>query len=300
MILKVLIDKSIMEAMHNKFMRKNSSLITTLLSLCMVVLSACQPAASSFETETPTPLTETPTPIATRIWFPSTSTPTVYFTPQQTPTPNESPDFGGLVIADDFSDHTSWTTGVSSAGNVAYGDNTLNLAVSTPGSILASYRKDTYFSDFYLETTVTANLCYPTDSYGLIFWSLNDRTYFRITFNCSGEYTLEKVKESNVTTLHDWTPSGQIPRGGLSPFRVGLWVGGGYVRLYLNGVYQDGVYLAPATGGIGAFAHSVEGPAVSISYSDMTIYSVSPGDYPLTPTPTKKPTQRPYSTLATP
>jgi hypothetical protein len=289
-----------MEAMHNNTTRKRVGSITAFLCLCLVILSACQPAASAFETETPTPLTETPTPTATRIWFPSTATPTVYFTPQQTPTPNEGPDFGGLVITDDFSDRTTWVTGVSADGNVAYGDNTLNLAVSTPGSTLTSFRKDTYFSDFYLETTITANLCSPTDIYGLVFWSLNDRTYYRISFNCSGEYAMEKVKESRISTLLDWSPSGQIPRGGLSPFRVGLWVGGGYVRLYLNDVYQNGVYMAPATGGIGAFAYSAEGPAVSISYSDMTIYSVSPGDYPLTPTPTKKPTQRPYPTLATP
>jgi hypothetical protein len=289
-----------MVSMCNNSCRKRSWLITALLGMWLVLLTACQPAASAFVTDTPTPLTETPTQTATRIWFPSTATPTVYITPDQTPTPNEGPDFGGLVIQDDFSDRTSWTTGVTADGNVAYGDNTLNLAVSTPGSTLISFRKDTYFTDFYLETTITANLCSPADTYGLIFWSLNDHTHFRISFNCSGEYTMEKVKEGKITTLHDWSPSGQIPRGGLSPFRVGLWVGGGYVRLYLNDVYQDGVYLAPATGGIGAFGHSAEGRAVSISLSDMTIFLVSPGDYPLTPTPTKKPTRRPYPTLATP
>jgi hypothetical protein len=289
-----------MVTMHKNTLQKKTRWITALLCLSLVILAACQAVTSTVETDTPTPLTETPTQTATRIWFPSTATPTVYTTPQQTPTPNEGPDYGGLVITDDFSDRISWTTGVSIDGNVAYGDNTLNLSVSAPGSTLTSFRKDTYFSDFYLETSVTANLCSPTDTYGLIFWSLNNRTYYRISFMCSGEYSLEKIKESRITTLLDWSASGQIPRGGLSPFRVGIWVGGGYVRLYLNGIYQDGIYLAPTTGGIGAFAYSAEGPAVSISFSDMTIYSVSPGDYPLTPTPTKKPTQRPYPTLATP
>ena len=289
-----------MVGMHNHNIWKKAWRAIGLICLLLITLSACQPAEATIDPETPTPLTQTPTSTSTRIWFPSTATPTVYFTPLQTPTPSESPDFGELIIKDDFFDRTAWINGAFPAGNVAYGDKTLNLAVSSPGSSLTSFRKDTYFSDFYMETTVTANLCSASDSYGLVFWSVNDKTYYRISFNCSGEYALEKVKEGRPTTLLDWSPSGQVPRGGLSPVRVGLWVGGGYIRLYLNGIFQAGMYLPPATGGIGVFAQSAEGPAVSISYSDMEIYSVSPIDYPLTPTPTKKPTRRPYPTLATP
>jgi hypothetical protein len=234
------------------------------------------------------------------VWFPSTSTPTIYVPPEETPTPWENPDFGELVLQDDFSDKFAWLTGSYPGGNVAYGEDTLNLGVASPGGALTSFRKDTYFTDLYWEITLTANLCSPADTYGLIFWSVNDQNYHQLSFNCSGEYSIEKVKGGRPSTLLDLTPSSQVPRGGLSPFRVGLWVGNGLVRVYLNDQFQTGIYLSPATGGIGVFARSSNGPAVSVSYSDMQIYLVSPADYPPTPTPTLKPTKKPYSTLATP
>ncbi len=250
--------------------------------------------------ESTTPTINTVYPTATRIWFPSTSTPTVYIPFENTPTPYESPDYDVLVITDDFSERKSWQSGSFPAGNVAYGKNTLNLAVSSPRASLTSFRSDSYFSDFYWEMTVTGNLCSPTDAFGLIFWSVNDLNYDRLSFNCAGEYAVEKVNNGRSSPLMDWSPSSQVPRGGLSPFRVGLWVGGGNVRIYLNDIYQDGVYLPPATGGIGIFAQSGDGPAMNISYSNMQLYSVSPSDYPATPTPTPLPTKKPFPTLPTP
>lgn len=263
-------------------------------------MAACQPVTATFEPDTPSPTMETITPTATRVWFPSTATPTVYIPPEETPTPPESPSFSELVIQDDFSDHTAWLTGTYAGGNVAYGVDNLNLGVATPNDLLTSFRKDTYFTDFYEEITVAANLCSPADTYGLIFWSVNDQTYHQLSFNCSGEFSIEKVKGGRISQLIEWTPSSQVPRGGLSPIRVGLWVGNGLVRVYLNGQFQTGMYIQTGTGGIGIFAHSSGGPAVSISFSDMQIYNVSLQDYPPTPTPTLRPTNKPYPTLPTP
>lgn len=269
---------------------------------CMAVLiTACQNPSSQGEPIELTPsLQRTLTPTSTRIWFPSTSTPTVFTPPEITPTPIEYPDFGQQILQDDFSNQSLWLNGVFDDGNVAFGDRTLNLAVSQPGGNLTSFRMEPYAGDFFWEITITANLCSPTDRYGLIFWSVNDQNYHRISFNCRGEFAVERVKSGKPAVLLEWSPSSQVPRGGLSPFRAGLWVGGGFVRLYLNDQFQSGIYLTPASGGIGIFADSDGGPAVNISYSDMQMYAVSPGDYPPTPAPTSTPTRKPFPTLPTP
>ena len=280
--------------------RQPSSTLLSMVCLAGIFLAACQPAAATFETDTPAPVIGTLTSTATRVWFPSTATPTVYVPPEETASPDESAGYGELVLEDDFSDHTAWLTGAYPGGNVAYGENTLNLAVAVPNGSLTSYRKDTYFSDLYWEVTVAANLCTPTDIYGLIFWSENDKNYHELAFNCSGEFSVDKVNSSYRSELLDWTASSQVPRGGLTPFRVGLWVGKGLVRIYLNDQYQTGVYVPAGTGGIGIFARSNGGPAVSVSYSDMQVYAVSPQDYPPTPTPTLKPTIKPYPTQPKP
>jgi hypothetical protein len=274
--------------------------IIGILCLMGTFIAACHPLTPTYIPDTPSPTEQTSTPTATRVWFPSTATPTIYVPPTETPTPDVSPGFDELAFKDDFSDHSSWLTGSYAGGNVAYGEGTLNLSVASPGGSLTSFRKDTYFSDFYEEITITANLCSPTDTYGLTFWSVNGQNYHQLSFNCSGEFSIEKVKSGRPSQLLDLTPSSQVPRGGLSPFRVGLWVGDGLIRVYLNGQYQTGIYIPHATGGIGIFAHSAGGPAVSVSYSDMQMYLVSPVDYPPTPTPTLRPTNKPYPTLPTP
>lgn len=286
--------------MVNPHNRHRLSAVLGLICLLGAFLVSCHPVTATFIPYTSTPAEVTSTPTATRVWFPSTATPTVYVPPEETPTPDVSPGFDELAFQDDFSDHLAWLTGSYPGGNVAYGEGNLNLAVATPGGSLTSFRKDTYFSDFYEEITITANLCSPTDTYGLIFWSVNAQNYHQLSFNCGGEFSVEKVKSGRPSQLLALTPSSQVPRGGLSPFRVGLWVGDGLVRVYINGQFQTEIYVPPATGGIGIFARSAGGPAVSVSYSDMQVYLVSPVDYPPTPTPTLRPTNKPYPTLPTP
>ena len=266
------------------------------------MLSACQADSVNLLPDNTLAAEVSPTAIATttRIWFPATSTPT--FRPQEagTPTPDSSPDFGILLVDEDFSNPNDWLHGPYAGGNVAYGTNTLNLAVAAPRSYLTSFRKDTYFNDMYMEVTITPNLCSPSDTYGLIFWSANDTNYHQLTFNCAGLYAVEKVKNGRATSLLNWTPSSQLPRGGFSPFRAGLWVGGGLVRIYLNGSFQSEIYLPAGTGGVGVFAESASGPAMNISYSDMQIYGVTSAQYPPTPTITPTPTKKPYPTQPTP
>lgn len=274
-----------------------------LIHTCLAwafLLAACQPPATE-DTPGLTGLDiATTAPTATREWFPATATPTVYLAEAATPTPPVDLSYGGVLVEEDFTGGSGWQNGSYPSGNVAFGNGTLNLAVGVPLGYLSSYRSDTYFSDMYWEVTITPNLCSPADKYGLIFWSAGEASYLRLAFNCRAEFAVESVKKNRAISLLDWTSSSQLPRGGMSPFRVGLWVGGGLVRVFINDIYQSGVYLAPGTGGIGIFAESSGGPALNISYADMQVYAVSPVDYLPSPTPTLKPSKTPLPTRPSP
>jgi hypothetical protein len=275
------------------------------LSLALVflwagtLLAACLPDTSSSDFGA-TPSAAAPSATATRVWFPPTATATRYLPPTVTPTPAGQLRYGDILFADQFSESNDWVSGSFVNGNVAYDDHKLNLAVSTNGASLLSLRKNTAAADLFLELTILPNLCSPADVYGIAFWVVNEQHYSRLAFDCSGQFALERVKDGRTEPYIPWTPSSQVPRGGLSPLRVGLWIGGGLVRVFLNNQLVAETYLPPAAGGIGFFAESHSRAAMNISYSDLQAYAISPADYPPTPTPTPKPTKVPYPTQPTP
>jgi len=274
-------------------------LYMTLFTLGLV-LSSCQAEMSAApEAELPPTITQ-PAASPTRDWFPATATSTIVPITADTPTPGLRPEYGPAILSDDFSNEQDWQSGEFPNGNIAFGQDSLHLAVAAGGSGLTSFRINTFFTDMYWDIMISPNLCSPKDQYGLIFWSVNGKNYHKLAFNCSSQYMLSEVKGSQETARIDWTASSQVPRGGFSSFRVGLWVGGGLVRIYLNDIYQTEIYLPPGTGGIGVFAQSANGPALNVSFSDLQIYGVSIDQYPPTPTITPTITRTPFPTLPTP
>jgi len=263
------------------------------------LLSACLPTATAVEPP-PTASVAASTATATRVWFPPTATSTQYLRPSTTPTPVGQLRYGELLFFDPFSETNDWVSGSFAGGNIAYDDHKLNLAISTPGGSLLSLRKNTVTADLYIEMTILPNLCSPSDKYGIAFWSVTQEHYSRLAFDCSGQFALEKVKDGRTEAYLPWSPSSQVPRGVLSPIRVGLWLGGGLARVYVNNQLIADTYLPPGAGGIGFFAESHGGTAMNISYSDLQAYSVSMVDYPPTPTTTPSPTKKPYPTQPTP
>jgi hypothetical protein len=234
------------------------------------------------------------------VWFPATSTPTRQVTIQPSATPDSAILYGNLVIDDQFKTPADWTNGSFPEGNIEFSESALNLAVASPGGTLVSLRTDTFTNDFYLETSITASLCTQPDTFGVIFWATNDRNYYREAFNCSGQFRLEKVSNGRVSALSEWTASSQAVRTPGVPVRVGLWVGRGLVRLYLNEEFQSSQSLAPTAGGIGFFASSNGSTAVTTQFTDLQVYEVSPVDYPPTATPTIRPTYTGVPTIPTP
>jgi hypothetical protein len=88
--------------------------------------------------------------------------------------------------------------------------------------------------------------------------------------------------------------SGDVPPGAPGEVRIGLWVSGTEMRVFLNGHYQftvsDPLF---ASGTLGVFARSGGENAVTITFSDLVVNEVSYAS----PTPTLTPSRTPTVTL---
>ncbi len=272
------------------------SLITRLtLSACLLAsLVGCsgqflaQPTL--VPTDTPGP---TPTITATIMWFPATDTPTAMPTLAVQPTADEKPAIADEVLSDDFSGaaQAQWSTGVTAAGSVAYGDKELTLAVSQPKGALLSLRKEPFPANFYLEISVDLSLCKGEDAYGLLLHANSTADYYRYVIACTGQARLERVKNSQMNVLQNWTPGGQIPPGSPLLLSLGVWAAGSEMRFFINGEYQFSALDPILTGGtMGVFARSASDTPVTVSFTDLHVYAL--GAIP-TPQPSPSPTSKP-------
>lgn len=262
--------------------------------------SGCLGVSTPFPLPTNTPLPPPSTSTPTTVWFPATSTPTPYSTPERSPTPDLSPLYGDQLFVDDFSRQGSWTTGLEADGNIAVGNQALSLSVSSPKGMLISLRNEPVMSDFYVEITATPNLCKAEDTFGLLFWSLSEKIYYRYALTCTGMFRVERVDGKTITPLIDWTASGQVSRGPQDASHIAIWSGGGQLRFYAGGIYQDYV-VSPKTGAgvFGVFAQAAGTSPVSVSFSDMAAYDVNAGFYMPTFTPIPSPTRTPRPDIPT-
>ena len=265
---------------------RSIKILIAIIPLGLAVLQGCLPVQGLLPTFTPTSAPLTVEPSATIIWFPATATGTAYPTGELIPTGEVIVDHGDLIIDDDFSTLTDWQQGVFPAGNIRQGDGYISLAVAKPQSNLTSFRTKTLLGDFYLETIAQPGLCSMDDSFGIIFNEVNDRNYYRLVLSCAGQFRVEQLKENRTRVVVDWQPSSQVPRGPQLPFKVGLWYGGGLIRVFIEDEFQTELRITPVSGGVGFFAKTISREALSIAFSELKIYQVGKENYPPTPTPT--------------
>ncbi len=280
----------------------------SLLIFCTVALAitltGCLP-----ETPSPTPLlptptvTQTPTGTATIVWFPPTKT----FTPAPTryvsPTTDPRPAVGAALLEDPFTDQKSWFTGRTAIGSIAYGKGELTLAVSTARGALLSLRKTPSLGNFYLTVDALPSLCRDEDSYGLLLRASSNQDYYRLALTCSGRLRLERLKGAKIVVLQDWVSCGQIPPGGMMRSQVGVFAQGQELRIFINGEYQFSV-RDPVweSGMLGVFARSSGETPLTVSFSNLVVYTVGSGRILSSPTPAPKtkatPTRKPSATAA--
>ena len=242
----------------------------------LIFLGACTTTATPeyFFEATATP-TQTSTPTATIVWFPPTSTPTLFPTPVITPTQDYRPNLGETLLVDDFSSPDSWLLGKTSSGSAALGKNELTIAISEPGAYEYSVRQTPVLGDFYAEITASPTLCRGQDEYGLLIRMASSGDFYRYSLSCNGMVRLDRVIGGTASSPQPWTLSGSVPPGAPSSSRLAVWAVGREMRFFVNDLYQFTVSdpLLPG-GNLGVFARSGGEMDVTVSFTDLIVRDI--------------------------
>ena len=97
------------------------------------------------------------------------------------------------------------------------------------------------FKDAYLEGTFSTENCSGNDQYGLVFrapdYSSGFSYYFHVT--CDGRYDLRRWNNSGSSMLLGMPSSNMVNQGPGEVNKLGVWVKGNKIRLYINGIKVD-------------------------------------------------------------
>jgi len=220
------------------------------------------------------PPSETPEPTATIDWFPVTPTPTRAIT-QVTPNPLEGltpPAYSSVYLEDYFSDPKLWEVGASAAGNVAFSEGSLTLALNGTKGELSSLSSHNLPADFYLEITVDSALCTDKDIFGLNLWQGSQSGTFRLLFTCDGQMRLERHTDSGSSVQQNWTTARRFQPNSPARNRIGIWAQAGKVYFFVNDTFQFSIEVRKGLEGkLGVLARSAENKAATFNFSNLVI-----------------------------
>jgi hypothetical protein len=204
---------------------------------------------------------------------------------------------GDLLFSDSFDDAALWNTASSEDASAMVTNNQLVLSITEPGPVsIASRRSQPSVGDFFAETTAKISLCNGTDQYGMLFRAASSGDYYRFALTCNGQERLERVRGGETYPLIGWLSSNDAPTGAPAQVLLGVWAVGREMRFFLNNNFQFSM-IDPVfpTGTFGFFAYATGKSPVTISFSDLSVYSVS--YIPPTPSPLPSWTPLPAATL---
>jgi hypothetical protein len=259
-----------------KFCHQMRVIFLRFLILFIVVglISSCSALDSILATPLPVVQMEPPLPSPTFAWFPPSATPTPQVIITRAATPEMRPGLGDVFLTDNLSDPSLWDTATSNQASAEIDEDRLTLAVQS-GVYMISLRHDLVVNDYYAEITASPGLCRADDTYGFLIRA-NAVAYYRFALSCNGMVGVERVSGSKRQILQAPLPSGDVPPGAPSEVRIGVWVVGDEMRLFLNGRYQFSVSDSNyASGTVGVFVNSAGDTAAIVSFSDLSVQGVT-------------------------
>ncbi len=170
-----------------------------------------------------------------------------------------APTLAETTFSDDFSDPASGLIDEPTEqewGRNYYEDGQYIFELKpAPGAIYDYYEGQTLPDAFLMQATASYTGS-PDNGYGLIFQvqageESDDFYAFRISGD--GFYTVEKTEKGELTTLIDWTPSGQIDQAEAAPNLLAVQGDGDTYTLYINGRQVDTFTDDTYTGGTFGF-----------------------------------------------
>jgi hypothetical protein len=203
------------------------------------------------------------------------------------------PGKGVLIFSDSFDQPEMWSTASSPQASATVTRNRLILSINEPGPLsIISLRSQPTVGDFYAEALADISLCSGKDQYGMIYRDAYGGNYYRFTLNCNGQLRLERVRGGETYLLSEWVSSGDAPSGAPAQARLGVWAVGREMRVFLNDHYQfsqlDPVF---SNGTIGFYIYASGQTPVTISFSELSVHSVSF----VSPTPSLTPLRTPIA-----
>jgi hypothetical protein len=259
-----------------RFSIKSKYGILLLAVIGSILLAACtgtteQPSMDALFSPTPT-LTPTPT----TQWFPVTATAMYVAVSTATPNPGANPEFGSLIFSDQTNTDKNWPASQTVNGSVLVNEGSVTLAISTPRRLLTVFRNNTSLIDYYFESTMNVSLCKKEDVMGVLFRAAGSQSYYRLLFNCQGMITLQQVIGGTPSPIKDWALSNQV-QSGLNPaVKIGIWVSGKIIRIYLNDQLQfETTNNVFSDGGIGFYARSAGDTAVTVKFSSISVFAIN-------------------------
>jgi hypothetical protein len=168
-----------------------------------------------------------------------------------------------------------WTVGHSPAGSTAISNNELTVAVSEPRGYLYSLRKQPALSDFYAEITASPSICRGADEYGLLLRFSKAQDFYRFSLTCDGQVRLDRFLSGRASSPQPLIFSGAVPPGAPSMSRLAVLAQGKEMRFFVNGEYQFTVQdPSLPNGSLGVFARAAGDDAVTVNFSDLSVYNL--------------------------
>ncbi|OGO28726.1 MAG: hypothetical protein A2136_07865 [Chloroflexi bacterium RBG_16_54_11] len=164
----------------------------------------------------------------------------------------------------------------SEQGSVAYGNDELTIAIGETDAYLYSIRENPIFTNYYLEITAAPSLCRELDEYGVLFRVSQTLDYYRFSLSCNGQVRLDRISGGQASSPQPWILSGAVPPGAPSSSRLGILAVGSEMKFYVNEHFQFSVVDPLLTaGGLGVFARSTNGMAVTVNFSNLVVFEVT-------------------------
>lgn len=256
----------------------SGALIAGLMSSCL----ATPPSAAPSTLVPPATATTTvafPTVIPSSTWTPG---------PTSTPTSDNRPGIGPILLTDSFDDPSAWDLPTTATGAADIRDGELTLAVRAPHTYQGATRASPAIADFYAEVEVLTKLCNPGDEYGLTVRGNELGEHYRLLIGCDGTARLSRVLQdgSRALTLRVATPA--IATGAPAVNRIAVWAHGLDLKLFVNG--DEVVAARDAALGEGTFgfiARAGSGGQVAVAFDDLIVRALSVSGR--TPTPATAP-----------
>ena len=98
---------------------------------------------------------------------------------------------------------------------------------------------------------------------------------YRLLVSCDGFLRLERWRATEAAVIQDWLPSGQIPTAGPQVLRLGVWMVGSEMRIFVNETFQFAARDPLLNGAqMGVFLRSTGANATTVTFTDLVVRAV--------------------------